>query len=864
MQRLERSQGLLLAYGSFVAFSVLVVLRQIIASPSEPANAILFGFSTLRLAMVIGLFFVSVFYAAIALRATKDQVWAERFLERWFEGKGISRVTGWLGGISFGLGWVGCFLPAYRMGAFGNYWARVQPAMAIVLLASLATLVVLFIVRNKFTIRDLNLTPLKLGLPFFIFCLLVLGGMFYSGFGVTSTEEDFWYGAGVPILVWQLIVAIIGGVIFLRFEPKWQSKHADLLICILLYIFTAFLWAREPLHKSFFFTLSSDPSPGFYPFADAATFDTASQFPLIGEKIFIFNTVFFERPLYLSFLVYLHLLFGQDYEMLMAAQAGLFAILPVLIYLIGRSLDVRSVGFGSAIVAMLRGINSISASNMIDMANPKMILTDFPAAIGIALVILFICKLLQAAERNWHYPVWIGGAVGVTLMLRTNALLLLVFIPFYVFFRFSNQWKQWLVCSGLIFLGGVAITLPWEMRNLALGGQMYGPITTKFQNVIKQRYLPEPPPESSLPRDPELTSMILKHLQPISIMYGATAAIQNRQVCDGAFCFSSNHFLHNALTSLLILPTSPALDDLSHLIRDRNPYYWKAEWDGTFEGTAPLFLILNLFFLASGITLAWKKKQLAGIAPLAVFVAYNISNGLARTSGGRYIVPIDWILPFYYLFGVFYIITWAANITGAKWDVFSKTFEQGIPNHNGTSQLAKALLVFAVLLGVGGLMPLSENLRQPRYQNMDPMGTLEINRPRIEDAGLKFDDLGNFLQGTNARVFIGRALYPRYYKMNQGHATFAFYPYVTMGFPRMAFKVVGPTGELSVVLPGGDVPYLPHASDVLVLGCKGRDYFDALAVIVLDDNGAIYTRKPGSKLQCPLQQPVCNNNSVCR
>jgi len=864
MQRLERSQGLLLAYGSFVAFIVLLVLRWIIASPSEPANAILFGFSTLRLAMVTGLFFVLVFYVAIALKATKDWIWAERFLERWFEGKGISQAIGWLGAISFGLGWIGCFLPAYRVGALGNYWARVQPAMAIVLLASLATLVLLFVVRNKITIRNLILMPLRQGLPLFIFCLLVFGGMFFSGFGVTSSDEDFWYGTGVPILVSQLITAIIGGVLFLHFEPKRQSKHADLLICVIIYILTAYLWAREPLHKSFFFTLSSDPSLGFYPFADAATFDAASQFPLIGEKILVYNTVFFERPLYLSFLVYLHFLFGQDYEILMAAQAGMFAILPVLIYSIGKSLDVRSVGLGSAIVAMLRGINSISASNMIDMANPKMMLTDFPAAIGMALVILFICEWLKAPERNWHYPAWIGGAVGVTLMLRTNALLLLVFIPCYVFFRFSNEWKQWLVCLGLIFLGAVAITLPWEIRNRALGGQMYGPITTKFQNVIKQRYLPSPPPGSSLPRDPGLTSMILKNLQPISMINGATDAIQNRQVCNGVFCFSSNHFLHNVLTSILILPTAPVLDDLSHLIRDRNPYYWKAEWDGTFTGTAPLFLILNLFFLASGITLAWKKKQLAGMAPLALFVAYNISNGLARTSGGRYIVPVDWIISLYYLFGVFYIITWVANTAGAKWNIFSKISEPGIPNPNGTSQLSKTWFVFAILLGVGCLIPLSENLRQPRYQNMTPMETLEINRPRIEDAGLKFDDLSKFLQGTNASIFMGRALYPRYYKMNQGDATFAFYPYITMGFPRMAFKVIGPMGEHSVVLPGSDVPYLQHASDVLVLGCNRQDYFDALAVIVLDDRGAIYARKPESKLQCPLQQPVCNNNSVCR
>jgi len=799
----------------------------------------------------------------MALKATKDQGWAKEFLARWFEGKGISQGIGWLSGISFGLGWISCFLPIYRVGALGNYWVRVQPVMVFILLASLATLIMFFVVRNKITFRDLNLASLKLGLPLFIFCLFVIGGMFYSGFGVISSE-DFWYGAGVPVLVSQLGAAIMGGFFFLRFKPQLQSKRADVLICILIYILTAYLWVREPLQESFLLTGPAYPNHVYYPFADAATFDVASQFPLIGEKLLVFNTVFFERPLYLSFLVYLHTLFGQDYETLMAVQGGIFASLPVLVYLIGKSLNVRAVGFSTAIVAMLRGINSIFASNMIDMANPKMMLTDFPAAIGIALAILFTCEWLKEPERNRHYSVWIGGALGVTLMLRTNALLLLAFIPLYIFFRLSNERKQWLIGSCLIFLGVVAITLPWEIRNLALGGQMYGPIITKFKNVIEQRYLPAPQPESYLPQNRGLASITLMNTELISSLYSDTDSIQGDQACDGVVCFSSNHFLHNIITSILILPTTPLLDDLEHLIRERNPYYWKAEWDGTFNGTAPLFLVLNLFFIATGIAFAWKEKRLAGLTPLAIFVAYNISNGLARTSGGRYIVPVDWIVPLYYLLGVFYIITWLANTMGAQWNIFPKTPEQATQKYNGTSQLSKTLFVFVILFGLGWLIPLSENLRQPRYQNINPTEILATNRALVEDAGLKSNDLVKFLQSPNASMFIGRALYPRYYKMNQGSFPSAFYPYNTLGFPRTAFKVIGPAGEYSVVLPG-DVPqYLPHTSDVLVLGCNGQDYFDALVVIVLGDNGLIYTRQPESELQCPLQQPVCNNNSVCQ
>ena len=40
-----------------------------------------------------------------------------------------------------------------------------------------------------------------------------------------------------------------------------------------------------------------------------------------------------------------------------------------------------------------------------------------------------------------------------------------------------------------------------------------------------------------------------------------------------------------------------------------------------------------------------------------------------------------------------------------------------------------------------------------------------------------------------------------------------------------------------------------------------KEYIDALAIIILDEKGAVYTREPKSELRCPLQQPVCDNNS---
>src|SRR6266487_1609145 len=389
MQKTNISQKVILAYSFFIALCSILLLSGMFLSPSEPGSSVILGFSLSRLVIAVGFLIVFVFFAALFLKAFQDRGWAEKFLEQWFGGGRFSKALAWLAGISFGLGWIGCFLPAYRAGMFGPHWNRIQPITIFLLVASIATLAVFVLRRSNFSIRGLGTSDIfRLAFILFFMSLLVLGLVLFSKYDAYRLE-DFWYGAGVPILASQLTAAILGGLIFLFVAKRWKSKWFDIVILILLYAITATVWAREPLQKSFLFIGPYAPNGVIYPFADAATFDTASQFGLIGQGIFIFNTPFFERTLYLSFLIYLHSLFGQNYPMLMAVQAAIFAILAPLIYLIGRSLNMRAVGFTAAIIATLRGINSIAASNMIDMASPKMMLTDFPTTIGIALIILF-------------------------------------------------------------------------------------------------------------------------------------------------------------------------------------------------------------------------------------------------------------------------------------------------------------------------------------------------------------------------------------------------------------------------------------------------------------------------------------------
>ncbi len=100
--------------------------------------------------------------------------------------------------------------------------------------------------------------------------------------------------------------------------------------------------------------------------------------------------------------------------------------------------------------------------------------------------------------------------------------------------------------------------------------------------------------------------------------------------------------------------------------------------------------------------------------------------------------------------------------------------------------------------------------------------------------------------------------------MGGGEFENAFYPYNNMSFPRTAFVLIGPKGADGIVLPGGIPKYLPHTADALVIGCREKDYVDALLVILLDKTQTVYARSPMSEPTCPLRQPVCTNNSSCK
>lgn len=817
-----------------------------LASPSDPKNAFLFGYSLERLLLATSLilFTCPLLYLAWKLVTAPQQM---HRLESSFFNNNFFYTTSIFSSLLFLLI---LLVPSYRLGEFAAYISRLYPILIWLLAISLVT-IFLFINHRKteslWSIITENKTMLRMGAYSLIVFLLIVLIIIITGIGIRQ-PEDYWFGAGVPVLGVQVLFALFMGTLFAWLEPKYKIKNIDLFLGLGIFMVTAFLWAREPLLPNYF--MPDTAKNVMYPYSDSAIFDAGSQFALIGQGLF--NNIYFDRILYTSFLTYLHWFFGQDVEKIVTVQAILFSIFPVLIYLIGKELHSRAFGFTLATLISLRGINAILAATWIDLAGPKMMTTDFPTAIGISLFLLFAIKYIKDSSKL-YFAVLAGGALGLSMMLRTHVLFLaLAFIFFILIIPLTLKWKfRWLGSLALI-VGMLTATTPWDLRNLNSNGTpMFYLYYSRIQLILQERY--------NLQNDSGMEPSSLEFaLEPVSrqrILH------RDESGCEGQVCKITNHFFHNLIASVLIFPSSFMLDGLWNTVKEGAPY-WQVGWRG--EGMNFMqwfFMGMNICFVSLGIGVVWSKQKWLGMLPMLVFLSYIAANALAFTSAGRYVAPIDWVICIYYLLGIYQIVQWLIRQIKI---MLMEHDQASIKQEAGTSsiEVRRAIIALFFILGIGSLIPLSEMPFEKRYQVRESKIVFAELQEKglLDEAGFSENDLTQFLSQANAMMIEGRALYPRYYLSGDGEPDRSTY-YRYVDFSRLVFTVIGPydVQAQGVVIAGDKPDFEIHTSDVIVLGCWNTTYYapfiDAIVVFVLGEQNHVYVRNPEPNLICPMAEP---------
>jgi hypothetical protein len=161
---------------------------------------------------------------------------------------------------------------------------------------------------------------------------------------------------------------------------------------------------------------------------------------------------------------------------------------------------------------------------------------------------------------------------------------------------------------------------------------------------------------------------------------------------------------------------------------------------------------------------------------------------------------------------------------------------------------------------IGCLIPAADVLFPRRYlqhTNEEILAVLDGNGS-FRDGRFTHQAISEFLQNPQARLILGRLLYPRSFPAGKGVPGLD-YPYTTLEYRRLVFLVIGPfvlnAEAEGVILPIDSTKPDLHASDVIVLGCKNEFYLDAVAVFVLSEPRETYLRPGFTRLECPLASP---------
>ena len=695
-------------------------------------------------------------------------------------------------------------------------------------------------------------------------------------------DDRFWNEAGVPLLNEQIFIALVITVLFLslRFLGKAQSKpfisgilkRRDLFIFIALWAIAAILWINEPLPDNFFAPGPYLPNYELSPYADAAIYDIGGQFSLIGQGLV--NSVFYDRALLPGLFAIFHLLVGQNYLTVITFQTLLFALFIPILYLIGKSLHSRLAGIFVGTLAVFKVLNAIKSSTLILSVHPKFMLSEFLASIFIALTTLWLIRWAKEAN-SLHYFFLIGGMLGVGIMLRTNIFLFFPLIGILLLLKFPKNWRK-VFRSGFILILAFFVTIsPWMWRNYKVAGNPFF-FLPGFQAVIDTRYSLD---MGKMKADSYVLDISASHMdlgvlpanqqtsrQRVFSVNPHARYFSNNSQQESTLAFIPKHFFHNLVMSVVSLPTSPHWHDLRHTIKEALPYWNKVDglWTGELSFSTKIGFTWNLILLALGLNAGWKKWRIAGLFPLFIFLTYHLANAFARTSGGRYLVPVDWVVLLYYAFGIIQILLFVASFLGydGEGEEEKEVIKQNFPLQKG------ALYIFPFFLLIGGITIIDQVI-PARYAEF---GINDLQEEILLETSINEDELNDFLTSPKSRLFTGRSLYPRFYFSGKGEHSAGKDAFENKEFPRLTFTMIGPFGQTGVVLPLDESPsYFPNAADVILLGCQHPKagylypYIDALVVIVLDDGGEIiYARQPEAPLQCPLLEPICNGNGDCR
>jgi hypothetical protein len=661
------------------------------------------------------------------------------------------------------------------------------------------------------------------------FALMLLAFVFVAATRIGLTPDSaYWGEPGAPILGWQFAVALLSGaIVFLGGLRRKIAAPVDLAIALSIWMLAVGIWLSVPtgVMKNSFYAPIDPPAAQPFPNSDAGYYDSMAESLMIGYP---YQGAIPTRPLYIVFLAVLHLAVGEKYDLILAGQTLLLALIPVMMYFLGKRLHSRTAGVIVALFAIFREWNSVLISAQTRVSNTRTLLVDLPTLLLLMVACLFVVRWLEG--RKQRDALIAGGLMGLLLLLRTQSLLLpplMIGLGIMAYGLRNSGWRRPVL---LFIVGLLAAAAPWLLHNYLQSGHWTLDAPFQYQ-VIASQY--------KYTGNLDLGAIDLKGKSLLGVLMAF--AIKDPKFVAG---FITTHFLATMIDSLLAMPI---LAPYAGIFAPLN-LYW-IDWQANLSVANIVILIGYLAVISVGFGAAWRRLRWAGLVPLAFALGYALTNGIGRFSGWRYDLPADWV-------GYFYFGIGAAELLSVLALAFSAPVG-GMPVQpvgQGNSKLSWAQgavlpVAFALL---GGLPWIAAGMASPRYaeqtlpnlihrlQSSPAVGELKVDQSQIE----------SFLAEPQATLQIGRVLYPRYFSRGTGLASAHPWPsYAVRDYPRVGFLLLNQSRH-EAIMPLRQVPSVfPQGADAIVLGCERADYLDARLILFPDSDTAYLTK--------PLSEP-CN------
>jgi hypothetical protein len=840
---------------------VIIFAWVTLSIPSDQTNAIFLGYSASRL-MILAVFFLLFIFTIIGFIFHK-RVFS--FFDKLLNATWFVKVQSWVFLLVCSLLWITAFLPGSRFPELQEEVTRLRPLLLTILLILFELLVYFRIllqwqeIKNRFswdqkTRKSIIWIAIIFVLVIAFFVLLKL----VSSSKLTAT---LLFSSGPflgPMQVFFGVILFLAVYLVSNQKPTGKLRK-PLWIALLVFIgLGAFIvWNFTPLSCADDRPGPYPPNNTCYPQVDDSVYSIGSHYITLGQGVL--NHWFTDKPFYMVFLAIGERLLGDEIDKYLIFQIAIIAVMPVLLFLLGRKLSGLAGGLLAAFLSIILSANNIRYYATSGGINVKIENTEILTGFLLVLCGFFLIKYL-AGKRRWYLVLLSGGMLGLASLTRLNPVFVLLVI---VLFFLGINWKRWryfFSLTGIFLLGYLIIFVPGMFSSRGESGQFY--YLEKIQRILDTRYQRghtstdspvtenEPYRSQALVQSEDGTVELVSYrhypqAEPVISIDQGQSQGQSQSISPTSGSDKNSGTLVNRLRnigltsvnnlylSLARLPIHFTLHSVEQIITTPGGVTGQKIpiWQMKLSFENYLVLAVNLLFVICGIMAAFNRLRWTAMLPLVIFLGYHLGNGAALTSGERYLEPVQWVILLYFAAGVFAVTRFV--LKGNKIQIATLAAEPKVlPQKFGPIRFdARAWVSIGILIFLAALLPavnlIPDTLAARRQVDLRK----EISSLIKQDSTLQKINLKQFLESDQAVIVEGIAYHARQYDSPIYWREGAGFELTVLGESKV---------YVSNFFGQKKDEYFSDGSRVILLGCVVREKdFWGVETIILNAKGII-------------------------